>query len=247
MREAADLRLAGQLDSIKNFPLPEGSSLNKRIIAVGGCIGQRDQEKLLEQHKHLDIVFGTHNIDELYGLIEDAKSKQNQLCQVKDSSEAFSTELPSTREVPWSAWLPISIGCNNFCSYCVVPYVRGREKSRALEEVVEEAKGLIADGVKEITLLGQNVNSYGRDLYGEPKFAKLLQAVADTGIQRLRFVTSHPKDLTDEVISMFGELDNLCPYLHLPVQSGSNSMLKDRNRKYTREHYLDLVDKLRTA
>jgi tRNA-2-methylthio-N6-dimethylallyladenosine synthase len=138
-------------------------------------------------------------------------------------------------------------GCNNFCSYCVVPYVRGREKSRPLEEVVDEAKRLVAEGVSEITLLGQNVNSYGRDLYGEPRFAEVLRAVGATGIKRLRFATSHPKDLSDATIAAFAEVEAVMPQLHLPVQSGSNAILKAMNRSYSVEHYLTLIDKVRAV
>jgi tRNA-2-methylthio-N6-dimethylallyladenosine synthase len=149
------------------------------------------------------------------------------------------------RENSWSAWLPITVGCNNFCTYCIVPYVRGREKSRPIEDIVNEAKSFVQSGVKEITLLGQNVNSYGRDLYGEPRFEEILDQVDKTGIERLRFVTSHPKDLTDGVIEKFGTLKSLAPSLHLPFQSGSNRILKAMNRHYTKEHYLELIEKLR--
>lgn len=245
IREAADVRLMGQVASIKNIPLPQGSSLSKRIVCIGGCIGQRDGEKLTEELPHVDVVFGTQNIERLVYLIEAAVSEESRQVEVLDSSTSFSTDLPSKRVRPWSAWLPITVGCNNFCTYCIVPYVRGRERSRVLEDVVEEARALVADGVKEITLLGQNVNSYGRDLYGEPRFADVLRGVAETGIERLRFATSHPKDLTREVIELYGSLDNLMPSLHLPVQSGSNSILKAMNRRYTAEHYLGLIDEVR--
>ncbi len=139
------------------------------------------------------------------------------------------------------------MGCNNFCSYCIVPYVRGREKSRPLEDIAEEARRYVEAGVKEITLLGQNVNSYGRDLYGEPRFDAVLDALDDAGIERLRFATSHPKDLTDGVIERFGTLRSLMPALHLPVQSGSDRVLKAMNRRYTRKHYLGLIEKLRAV
>ena len=197
--------------------------------------------------KHLDVVFGTHNLSALPRLLEEAIEEKCQRVEVLDSSSEFSTSLPTDRENSWAAWLPITIGCNNFCTYCIVPYVRGREKSRPMEDIVKEAKAYVAAGVKEITLLGQNVNSYGRDLYGEPRFAELLKEIDKTGIERLRFATSHPKDLTDEVIADFGTLPSLMPYLHLPVQSGSNRILSEMNRRYTREHYLELVQKIRKA
>ena len=247
VREAADVRLYGQVQSMKNTPLRNGSPLNKRIIAVGGCIGQRDGSKLTDEIKHLDVVFGTHNLSALPRLLETAISEEHQTVEVLEASEDFSTSLPTNRENSWAAWLPITIGCNNFCTYCIVPYVRGREKSRPMEDILDEARRYVAAGVKEITLLGQNVNSYGRDLYGEPLFAQLLKEIDAIGIERLRFATSHPKDLTDEVIADFGTLPSLMPYLHLPVQSGSNRILKEMNRRYTREHYLELVRKVREA
>lgn len=245
VREAADIRLLGQVASLKNIPLRPDSPLSKRVVVIGGCIGQRDGEKLTEELPHVDVVFGTFNLASMPRLINEAIVAGGHQVEVLSEASSFPTDLPSQRESRWSAWLPISIGCNNFCTYCIVPYVRGREKSRPLEDIVNDAKTLINDGVKEITLLGQNVNSYGRDLYGQPEFAKLLYAIADTGIERIRFATSHPKDLNDEVIRAFGELKNLMPALHLPVQSGSNTILKAMNRRYTREHYLEIIDKLR--
>lgn len=247
VREAADIRLYGQVQTMKNTPLRKGSPLKKRLIAVGGCIGQRDGKKLTDQIKHLDVVFGTHNLAALPRLLETALENNCQAVEILESSTEFSTSLPTDRENSWAAWLPITIGCNNFCTYCIVPYVRGPEKSRPMVDILDEAKRYVAAGVKEITLLGQNVNSYGRDLYGEPRFAQLLKEMNDIGIERLRFATSHPKDLTDEVIEDFGTLPSLMPYLHLPVQSGSNRILKEMNRRYTREHYLELVRKVREA
>ncbi|MEC4272420.1 tRNA (N6-isopentenyl adenosine(37)-C2)-methylthiotransferase MiaB [Adlercreutzia sp. R25] len=247
VREAADTRLYGQVASMKNIPLREGSPLGKRYSAVGGCIGQRDGEKLLKALPHLDVVFGTHNLGSLPGLLRRAIERHDRASEVLEAGEAFSSDLPTAREHAWAAWLPITVGCNNFCSYCIVPYVRGREKSRKLEDIAQEARGYVEAGVKEITLLGQNVNSYGRDLYGEPRFVDVLDAVDATGIERLRFATSHPKDLTDEVIERFGTLRSLMPALHLPVQSGSNRILEAMNRRYTRERYLSLIEKLRAV
>ena len=246
-REAADVRLYGQVASLKNVPLRAGTPLSKRIVAVGGCIGQRDGEKLTEQLPHLDVVFGTHNLGSLPGLLSAAVADGAHHVEVLESSADFPTTLPTAREHSWAAWLPITVGCDNFCSYCIVPYVRGREKSRTLEDIAEEARGYVGAGVREITLLGQNVNSYGRDLYGEPRFVDVLDAVDATGIERLRFATSHPKDLTDEVIARFGTLRSLMPALHLPAQSGSDRILAAMNRRYTREHYLGLIAKLREA
>ena len=247
VREAADTRLYGQVASLKNIPLRAGTPLTKRIVAVGGCIGQRDGEELVKKLPHLDVVFGTHNLASLPALLDGAVQQGGHHVEIAAESSDFPTSLPTQREHSWAAWLPITIGCNNFCTYCIVPYVRGREKSRPLEDIAAEARRYVDAGVKEITLLGQNVNSYGRDLYGQPEFAKVLDAVAATGVERLRFATSHPKDLSDMVIAKFAELDCLMPALHLPVQSGSNRILKEMNRRYTREHYLDLVRKVRAA
>ena len=247
VREAADVRLRGQVASMKNIPLPEGSPLEKRVIAIGGCIGQRDGEKLIADLPHVDVVFGTFNLSSLLRLLDYSISTQDSIVEVLDSADEFPTDLPAKREVAFEAWLPISIGCNNFCTFCIVPHVRGREKSRPMEDVVEEARALIADGVQEITLLGQNVDSYGRDLYGGPRFSDLLDQVSKTGVPRLRFATSHPKDINDEVIASFATHENIMPALHLPVQSGSNRILKAMNRRYTREHYLGIIEKLRKA
>lgn len=247
VREAADTRLYGQVASLKNLPLREGTPLKKRITAVGGCIGQRDGEKLTDQLPHLDVVFGTHNLRSLPQLLAGVIESGAHQVEVLEAANTFPTDLPTDREHSWAAWLPVTIGCNNFCSYCIVPYVRGREKSRPLEDVVAEAERYVAEGVREITLLGQNVNSYGRDLYGSPRFAQVLEALDGVGVERLRFATSHPKDLSDEVIRKFGTLRSLMPALHLPVQSGSNEVLEAMNRRYTREHYLGLIDKLRSA
>jgi len=232
---------------MKNVPLRDGSPLSKRLIAVGGCIGQRDGDKLFNDLPHLDVVFGTNNLASLPGLLMESIDDGSHHAQVVEESNTFATELPSVREHAWAAWLPITVGCNNFCTYCIVPYVRGREKSRTIQEIVAEAERYVAAGVKEITLLGQNVNSYGRDLYGSPRFAEILEAVDATGVERLRFATSHPKDLTDEVIGKFGSLRSLMPALHLPAQSGSNRILKAMNRNYTVEHYRELIDKLRAV
>jgi len=160
---------------------------------------------------------------------------------------ASATELPSSREQSWHAWLPIMTGCNNFCSYCVVPYVRGRERSREKDSILREVDKLLADGVREITLLGQNVNSYGRDIYGKPQFAEILRAIASSGVERIRFATSHPKDLSEETIAAFCELSAVMPALHLPVQSGSDVILRAMNRHYTAEHYCDLIAQVRAG
>jgi len=246
VREAADVRALGQIASLKNHAAPGG----QRLIAVGGCIGQRDGEKLIEQLPHIDVVFGTHNIASLPALLQAAiedKTVQVEVLDDADADRAPATSLPIRREQPWHAWLPIMTGCNNYCSYCVVPYVRGREVSRPFEEVLFDVEALLADGVVEITLLGQNVNSYGRDLYGEPRFAEILRAVGTSGVKRLRFTTSHPRDLSEQTITAFAETPAVMPHLQLPVQSGSDAVLSAMNRNYTAAHYRSLVHAVRTA
>jgi tRNA-2-methylthio-N6-dimethylallyladenosine synthase len=294
VRENADERLYGQVASLKRLKTGKSSrsavtetehgietELRSPLIAVGGCIGQRDGAALVKQLPHVDIVFGTHNIDHLPRLIDEAlmarrdhdhdrnhghnrsrnhgqnhdqhhahgesRSASQACVEVLDSSATFSADLPTKRRHPWHAWLPITEGCNNFCSYCIVPSVRGREKSRGLDEVLAAATALVADGVAEITLLGQNVNSYGRDRYGRPRFAEVLRRVAATGVSRLGFATSHPKDLSDETIAAMAATPAVLRSLHLPVQSGSDRVLAAMNRRYTRDHYLALVGKLRAA
>lgn len=242
VRENADERLRGQVASLKALKPGRGRG---PLIAVGGCIGQRDGATLLKQLPHVDVVFGTHNLARLPALLESAAAQHKAQVEVLDSTSDFASDLPTEREHPWHAWVPITVGCDNYCSYCIVPYVRGRERSRPLESIVAEVEGLVADGVLEVTLLGQNVNSYGRDLYGVPRFAQVLRAVATTGIERIRFATSHPKDLSNDTITAMADESAVMPYLHLPVQSGSNRILTLMNRRYTREHYLALVEKLR--
>ena len=243
VRENADERLRGQVHSLKSVKAGRPGQL----IAVGGCIGQRDGETLLRQIPHIDVVFGTHNISHLPALLDSAQSQRLPQVEVLQESADFSSDLPTEREHPWHAWVPITVGCNNYCTYCIVPYVRGRERSRTLEDIVREVEQLVAEGVLEVTLLGQNVNSYGRDIYGEERFAEALRAVAATGIARIRFATSHPKDLSSDTITAMVELPAVMPYLHLPVQSGSDTILKAMNRHYTKESYLDLVSRIRQA
>ncbi len=242
VREAADTRLYGQCSSCKSLPPAPGGT---RVIAVGGCIAQRDSEGLLTNLDNVDVIFGTHSITHVAELIEAAFSdgERHVLCAESDACAA--TSMPWHRAENYRAWVPIMTGCNNFCSYCIVPYVRGREKSRPFEEIVDEVTGLVRTGVREITLLGQNVNSYGRDLFGSPRFAELLRRVGDTGIERIFFTSSHPKDLLPETIDAMAEVPAVMPQLHLAVQSGSSRILKLMNRKYTREQYLDLIDRVR--
>lgn len=244
VREKADERLYGQVSSLKALKTGDNPDV---LIAVGGCIGQRDGARLIERVPHVDVVFGTYNIDRLPELLSLAASSHRPYAEVLTKTDTFASDLPTVRESAFHAWLPITVGCDNFCTYCIVPYVRGRERSRSIEDVIQEAEKLVADGVQEITLLGQNVNSYGRDLYGEPAFAELLSKVAATGISRLGFATSHPKDLTDETIAVMASTPALLNSLHLPFQSGSNDILKAMNRIYTREDYIALVKRIYAA
>jgi tRNA-2-methylthio-N6-dimethylallyladenosine synthase len=245
VRENADTRLYGQASAVVSAaPAPHG----KRVLAVGGCIAQRDGETLRAHIPSVDVVFGTSALASLPSLLEQALSGQKGVAvDTIEEGRGFSTELPSHRAQEFHAWVPIMTGCNNFCTYCIVPYVRGREKSRIFERVVTECEQLVADGVREICLLGQNVNSYGRDLYGEPRFDELLRAVGRTGVERLRFTSSNPKDLSDRTIAAMAETPAVMPHLHLAVQSGSTRVLKAMHRSYTRDEYLDLVSRLKAA
>jgi tRNA-2-methylthio-N6-dimethylallyladenosine synthase len=241
IRKNADNRLYGQVAALKALKAQKP----ELIIAVGGCLAQLDGELIQEKSPHVDVVFGTHNVADLPQLVASARAGQK-ACEIVTESVEFTGDLPAVRKTKWHAWLPITVGCDNFCSYCIVPHVRGREKSRDLSALLDAARELVADGVSEITLLGQNVNSYGRDLYGAPKFADLLKSVsAVEGLSRVRFTTSHPKDLTDGVIELVAERDNLCPHFHLPLQAGSDRILTLMKRQYDSGLYLALVDKIR--
>ena len=246
VRENADQRLYGQASAMVSAPKPP---CGKRVVAIGGCIAQRDGEKIRQHIPAADVVFGTSALASLPGLLIEAFEDDGKTVEVDTQEEGrgFSCDLPTRRAQKFHAWVPIMTGCNNFCTYCIVPYVRGREKSRTIEAVVGECERLVADGVREITLLGQNVNSYGRNIYGEPRFSELLRAVGKTGIERLRFTSSNPHDLTDETIRAMAETECVMPHLHLAVQSGSTRLLKAMNRKYTRDQYLALVRRLRES
>ncbi len=243
IRQHAENRLYSNVAALKSLK----SQRPELIIAVAGCLAQRDGTELQEKLPHVDLVFGPDAIDKLPNLIRTYRKKGYCSPQTEFVSKPNLLQLPTKRENDYHAWLAITTGCNNFCSYCVVPYVRGREKSLPLESIVKEVERLAAEGVTEVTLLGQNVNSYGTDLYGVPQFANLLEKISNIkAIKRIRFTTSHPKDLTSEVIEVVAEKENVCPHFHLPVQSGSNKILKAMRRGYTREHYLDLIERIRS-
>ncbi|MDO4805903.1 MAG: tRNA (N6-isopentenyl adenosine(37)-C2)-methylthiotransferase MiaB [Coriobacteriales bacterium] len=246
VRENADTRLYGQVSAMVSAPPPPSG---KRVIAIGGCIAQRDGERIRTHIPNANVVFGTSALSSVPDLLRQAFAADDKqiLVDTQEQGRGFSTELPTHREQAFHAWVPIMTGCNNFCTYCIVPHVRGREKSRTFESIVAECKSLVGDGTREITLLGQNVNSYGRDLYGEPRFADLLRAVGQTGIERLRFTSSNPKDLTQDVIDAMAQTPCVMPHLHLAVQSGSTRILKAMNRSYTRDQYLQLAHDLKSA
>jgi len=220
------------------------------IIAMGGCMSQQEHigPKIKQRFRYVDILFGTHNIHALPELIDKVESNKKQIIDIwserKDIQEGWSVK----RSQAIRAWVSIMFGCNNFCTYCIVPYVRGREKSRQPEDIINEIKELTSQGYQEVSLLGQNVNSYGKDLANSFDFADLLVMMCDIkDLTRIRYMTSHPKDFTDKLINTIAHLPKVCEHIHLPVQAGSNQILKRMNRGYTREDYLDLVKRIRTA
>ncbi len=218
------------------------------IVGVGGCVAQQEGQRLLDRVGHLDLVFGTHNLHRLPELIDDVKASGRRVCAVEFSDEAGSLEIVSlpTGGQRVKSFVTIIRGCDNFCSFCIVPYVRGREKSRPSESILEEIKALSKRGVREITLLGQNVNSYGKDVPGGLDFPQLLARINEIEeIRRIRFTTSHPKDISKELIRAFGKLDKLCKHTHLPFQSGSDRVLGRMNRGYTRAQYMEIGEQLR--
>lgn len=220
------------------------------LIALCGCMMQEPEavEKIKAKYKFIDIIFGTHNIFKLAELLQTRLLSDRVVIDLWKDTDMIVEDLPSERKYSFKAGVNIMYGCNNFCSYCIVPYVRGRERSRNPEDILNEIKALAADGVVEIMLLGQNVNSYGKTLEKPMTFAQLLREVEKIeGIERIRFMTSHPKDLSQELIDVMKESKKICRHLHLPLQSGSTRLLKIMNRRYTKEQYLDLVERIRTA
>ncbi|MDA3846434.1 MAG: tRNA (N6-isopentenyl adenosine(37)-C2)-methylthiotransferase MiaB, partial [Vallitaleaceae bacterium] len=246
VRENAELKVYGKVGYLITLKRKNPNLL----IVLCGCMMQQGTviQKLKKSYRHVDIVFGTHNIYKLAELIETRLDTKTTVFDIWDEHQEIVEDLPSIRKNKHKASVNIMYGCNNFCSYCIVPYVRGRERSRYMEDIIDEIKELVADGVKEINLLGQNVNSYGLKLEEPTTFAELLeQASLVEGLERLRFMTPHPKDLSDEVIKVMAKSDRISPYLHLPIQSGSTKILKAMNRKYTKEDYLALVDRINKA
>ncbi len=244
VRENANLRVYGRLGQlgVKKKKNPD------MLIVLCGCMMQEKDvvDKLKKSYRFVDLIFGTHNIFQLAELLYRRLEERKPVVEIWEGTEKIVENLPSERKYPFKSGVNIMFGCNNFCSYCIVPYVRGRERSRRPEEIIQEAERLAADGVVEIMLLGQNVNSYGKTLDQPISFAELLQRVEKVeGIRRIRFMTSHPKDLSDELIAVMRDSQKICPHLHLPLQSGSSRILEKMNRRYTKEQYMNLVKKLK--
>ena len=242
VRENAEMKLRGNVGALKSLKRKR----KDMIIAVCGCMVQQEKEAeiLNKKFKHIDLIFGTHSLYRFPELLY--KSLSERIIDVVDIPGRIAEGIPVSHDDKFKAWVSVMYGCNNFCSYCVVPYVRGRERSRKHEDVINEIKTLAENGYVEVTLLGQNVNSYGNDSENEISFAELLNEVCKIdGIKRVRFATSHPKDISDELIDVMAANSKICPQLHLPFQSGSNKVLKDMNRGYTREKYLDTIRKVK--
>ena len=244
VRENAENKVFGNLGALKNLKKKNPDL----IIGICGCMMQQEgmADRILKEFPYVNIVFGTHNAYKFPEYLNRVRTEGVQIKEIFNKETDIVEGLPIDRESSVKAFVTIMYGCNNFCTYCIVPYVRGRERSRKPEDILKEIRELVAQGYKEITLLGQNVNSYGKGLEEDVDFAKLLRMINDIeGLERVRFMTSHPKDLTLDVIMAIKECDKLCEQIHLPVQSGSNSILKKMNRHYTREYYLDLVKKIK--
>ena len=244
VRENAELKVYGHLGALKKVKMEKP----ELIISVCGCMMQQPTivEQIKKKYRHVDLVFGTHNLYKFPELLYNTIKSNKTVISVWESIGQIAEGMPIKRKEGIKSLVTAMYGCNNFCSYCIVPYVRGRERSRNVEDVVNEVKTLAQHDCKEVTILGQNVNSYGLDLRDGSSFAKLLYTINDIkGIQRIRFMTSHPKDLSDELIKAVKELDKVCEHLHLPIQSGSTRILSEMNRKYSKENYLELVKNIR--
>lgn len=246
VRENANNKVYGRLGTLQN----DKKQNPDKVIALCGCMMQEAQvvERLRESYRFVNLIFGTHNLYKFAELLADALESDSMIVDIWEDTDKIVEELPNERKYSFKSGVNIMFGCNNFCSYCIVPYVRGRERSRKPREIIREIEKLVASGVCEVMLLGQNVNSYGKNLEEPMSFAELLREVNRIeGLKRIRFMTSHPKDLSDELILAMKECDKLCRHLHLPLQSGSSRILKQMNRRYDKEQYLALVEKLRAA
>jgi tRNA-2-methylthio-N6-dimethylallyladenosine synthase len=244
VRENADNKLYGNLGHLA----PVKASHPGMQIAVGGCLAQKDRTEITRRAPWVDVVFGTHNIGSLPVLLERARVQQEAQVEILESLEVFPSTLPTKRESAYAAWVSISVGCNNTCTFCIVPALRGKEKDRRPDDIVAEVRALVDEGVSEVTLLGQNVNSYGVEFGDRFAFSTLLRACGEVdGLERVRFTSPHPKDFTDDVIAAMAETANVMPSLHMPLQSGSDSVLRTMRRSYRQQRYLDIIDRVRAA
>ena len=244
VRENADNKLYGNLSFLAPI-----KKLNPGMqIAVGGCLAQKDQSIILKKAPYVDVVFGTHNVGSLPALLERARIEEEAQIEIKEALEHFPSTLPARRLSAFSAWVSVSVGCNNTCTFCIVPTLRGIEKDRSEEDILREIRALVAQGVIEITLLGQNVNAYGVDFGDRQAFAKLLRKCGDVdGLERVRFMSPHPRDFTDDVIEAMAETHNVMPHLHMPLQSGSDRILQSMRRSYRSDRYLKILENVRSA
>lgn len=243
VRESAELKIYGKIGELKGLKRDKPSL----IIGVCGCMAQKNQEALFKRAPHIDFVIGPNNLHDVPNIIAQITEHRAHILRADDGINQDSDHVPTVRKEGMTAWVPIMYGCNNFCTYCIVPYVRGRERSRTIREICSEIEGLAQAGCREVTLLGQNVNSYGKGT-NEGDFADLLRAVNEIeGIERIRYMTSHPRDMSQRVIEAVRDCDKVCDHFHLPVQAGSDILLKRMNRGYTTEYYRDLVHRIRKA
>ncbi len=242
IRENAELKVFGKIGDLKRIKQQRPDM----VFGMCGCMAQEEEvvHRLLEKHPHTDLIFGTHNIHRLPELLEEAMMSKEMVVEVWSKEGDVVENIPASRDNRLKAWVNIMYGCDKFCTYCIVPYTRGKERSRLPKDIMKEIEQLIKDGYQEITLLGQNVNSYGKDFKDNYTFSNLLEDVAKTGIPRIRFTTSHPWDFSDEMIDIIAKYDNIMPFIHLPVQSGNDEVLKLMGRRYTASSYKELFDKI---
>ena len=244
VRENADNKLYGNL----SFLAPIKKANPNMQIAVGGCLAQKDQATILKKAPYVDVVFGTHNVGSLPVLLERARIEEESQIEILESLEHFPSTLPARRLSAFSSWVSVSVGCNNTCTFCIVPTLRGIEKDRSSTDILNEVRALVDQGVIEITLLGQNVNAYGVDFGDRSAFSNLLKECGKVdGLERVRFMSPHPRDFTDDVIEVMATTANVMPHLHMPLQSGSNSILQAMRRSYRTDRYLGIIDRVRTA
>ena len=244
VRENADNKLYGHL----SFLAPTKKANPDLQIAIGGCLAQKDKGSIIKRAPYVDVVFGTHNVGSLPALLERARIEQRSQVEIKEALEHFPSTLPARRHSAFSAWVSISVGCNNTCTFCIVPQLRGREKDRPSEEILGEIRALVDEGVTEVTLLGQNVNAYGVDFGDREAFAKLLRECGKVdGLERVRFMSPHPRDFTDDVIEAMAQTHNVMPHLHMPLQSGSDRILQSMRRSYRVDRYRAIIEKVRAA